>query len=112
MATDGYIYLLNQDNTIVKLDQGKKVNDFSLKNSPQPNAQIKQAKKIVTAETTASLFIIDAGLNRIMEYDKEGYYKKQYWVSQNVGTITDLVIQPQLQKLFILAGNKVYAISH
>ena len=112
MAIDGYIYLLNQDGTIVKLDQGKKISDFSLKNTPEPNAQIQNVKKIFTNQELLTFFIIDKGNNRIMEYDKEGYYKKQYCVDGNLGEIRDLAVQTQLKKLYILINNKVFAIDH
>ncbi|MEZ4768786.1 MAG: hypothetical protein R2844_10235 [Caldilineales bacterium] len=78
MAIDGNIWLLYQDGTVQTFLEGRQV-PFVLQ--PPPDSPISQPQAIYAgsdAGTSESLFITDAGGARILEYDKEGTYLRQY----------------------------------
>ncbi len=105
---DGYIYVLNQDGGCLKLSKGSPLLDFSLKNIPPPAEKIESPKTIITSTDLSSLYILDADAKRILEFDKEGNYLRQYIAPDDIGQIKDIAINTKTQKMYVLADAFVY----
>ncbi|GAI09820.1 unnamed protein product, partial [marine sediment metagenome] len=105
---DGYIYVLSQDGSCLKLSKGNPLPDFSLKNIPLPAEKIENPKTIVTSVELDSLYILDEGQKRIVEFDKEGDYLRQYIIPENIGQIKDIAVNIKTQKIYVLADAFIY----
>lgn len=78
MAIDGNIWVLYGDGTVQTFFQGRQ-QPFELEQPP--NGPITQPQALYVgseAGTAQSLFIADSGGSRIVEYDKNGKYLRQY----------------------------------
>lgn len=104
MTLDGYIYVLNNDGTVIKLMGGRPVTDFALKGIPG-NATIKNPIKIITSPEMKSLYILDG--ERILEFDKNGNYLRMFMINSITG-FKDFVIDFANKKVYLLSGTKVY----
>jgi len=105
-AVDGNIYVLMNDGTVSKFVKGSLEQDFSLRDIPAPNNKITTPVKIYTDEDTANIFVLDAGDNRILKFDKSGSFLNQYFFDGV--TIEDFVVNPKLQKIWALSKGKIY----
>ena len=78
MAIDGDIYLLLADNTIKRLRVGQQIT-FEVSGIDKP---LTGAALIYTDQRLESVYVVDAGFNRIVELDKragrEGEFKRQF----------------------------------
>ncbi|MFA6493323.1 MAG: hypothetical protein WCV58_04250, partial [Patescibacteria group bacterium] len=110
MAVDGSIYILKNDGSVLKF-QRSKLQDFSLKNVPTPFDKIKGPRKIYTDSDTPSLYVLDTEQKRILEFDKEGVFIRQYALPQKFEKITDFVVSVKSKKIWILNDNNVYEIT-
>jgi len=54
-----------------------------------------------------SIYILDKGANRVLEFSKTGAYKKQYVADSEVA-ITDFAVNAKIKKFWLLAGTKVF----
>lgn len=118
LAIDGSIYLLNNQGEVLKL-QRSKLQDFSLKNIPTPWDKIKNPRKIYTDSDTPSLYILENHSNedgdltqaRILEFDKEGTYIRQYALPEEFDKVTDFNVSVKSKKIWILNNDSLYEIA-
>lgn len=110
IALDGSIYVLQNDGAVLELQKGK-LQEFSLQNTPTPYTKIEDPIKIYTDSDASSLYILDNGKKRILEYDKSGHYLHQYALPSNLGNLTDFVVSVKAKKIWILSDKNLYEIS-
>lgn len=110
LAIDGSIYVLKSNGQALKI-QKSKLQDFSLKDTPSPYDKITEPVKIFTDSDTPSLFILDNGQKRILEYDKEGHYIHQYALPDNFEKTIDFNVSSKSRKIWVLTKGSVYEIN-
>lgn len=111
LAIDGSLYVLKNDGKVIEIQKGK-LQDFSLKNVPTPYSTITKPLKIYTDADAPAIYVLDIGdQKRILEFDKEGQFIKQYGLPDNFENITDFFVSTKSKKIWILNDNKVYEIS-
>lgn len=110
LAVDGSIYVLKNDGQVSKF-QRSKLQDFSLKNIPSPYDKITEPRKIYTDSDTPSLYILDTGEKRILEFDKEGSFIRQYVYPDNLNKVSDFFVSVKSKKIWLLNEKSVYEIN-
>ena len=105
---DGYIYVLNNDGSANKNLSGQEIPNFSFTNLPPPLDTIKNTLDFKTSEESNSLYVFDGENKRIIEFDKEGKYIKQYILPNEIENLKTSTIDFQAKKIYILADNLVY----
>lgn len=111
LAIDGSIYILKNSGKAVKLQKSRLVTNFGLKNIPTPYDTITKPIKIYTDSDTPSLYILDAGQKRILEFDKDGQFIHQYAFGETFDHLSDFNVSIKSRKIWILEKNSVYEIS-
>lgn len=106
IAIDGDIYVLKKSGEIIKISLGK-LNEFKIKTIDPP---LKNPKKILTKDSMKYIYILDAGNNRIVAIDKDGYIGQQY-SSPLFNDLKDFIIMEKNQKIYVLNGSIVYGIA-
>lgn len=109
---DGKIYVLQASGEVIQFSLGKKT-DFKLSDIPAPYSQIYSPLKITVSENSNELYIVDLGDKenigaRIILFDKNGKFAKQYLLPENMKNIQDVIIQPQTKKLWVLSDSKIH----
>lgn len=114
MAIDGNIWLLYRDGTVQTFLEGRQA-PFVLQAPPDSPINNPQALYVGSdAGTSESLFITDAGGARILEYDKEGNYLRQYRpVDQadleKLRKMTDVEVDEIDGTFYILTSDALYS---
>ncbi|KKQ56863.1 MAG: hypothetical protein US74_C0010G0024 [Parcubacteria group bacterium GW2011_GWA2_38_13] len=106
MAIDGDIYVLKKTGDIIKISLGK-LSEFNVK---PLDPLLANPKKILTKDSMKYIYILDAGNNRIVAIDKEGYIGQQY-SSPLFNDLKDFIILEKDQKIYVLNGSIVYGIA-
>ena len=114
MAIDGNIWLLYQDGTVQTFLEGRQV-PFVLQQPP--DSPISEPQAIYAgsdAGISESLFITDAGGARILEYDKEGNYLRQYRPVdradlEKLRSMTDVQVDEIGGTFYILTSDALYS---
>ncbi|KKQ74498.1 MAG: hypothetical protein US94_C0003G0016 [Berkelbacteria bacterium GW2011_GWB1_38_5] len=109
IAIDGSIYVLKENGQAVKLLKSK-VQDFSLQNIPTPNDKIAEPIKIFTDADTPSVYVLDGAQKRIVEFDKDGYFVRQYAFLENI-KYSDFFVSVKARKIWLIGENNLYEIS-
>jgi hypothetical protein len=104
MYIDGNIWIIKSNGEIVKLFNGAK-EDFALA-AIEPN--LDSAKKIISPAESNYLYILDSKEKRIIVYNKEGLFIKQYIFPDLNANLKDFIIMENEKKAYILNGNKIY----
>ena len=87
-AIDGTVYILQSDGSITKLSAGRKADaDFDPIDPP-----LAKPKRLATSADAETLFVLDPEERRIVEYDKDGGFLRQYR-SDAFGSAMDLAVQ-------------------
>jgi len=111
IVIDGDVYVLGQDGAVTKLSKGKKQN-FSLSGIPTPDDKIIDGKKIYTTADADSIYVVDAGAKRIIQFDKKtGTFKHQWALPSDFNNLQDVSLSLAMMKAWILNNNKIYEIS-
>ena len=114
MAIDGSIWLLYRDGTVQTFLEGRQV-PFVLQQPPDSPLSEPQAIYAGSdAGTSESLFITDAGGARILEYDKEGNYLRQYRPVdgadlEKLRSMTDVAVDEIGGTFYILTSDALYS---
>ncbi len=106
LAIDGDIYVLKADGSVVKFVKGTPEADFAIRDIPAPLNTITTPTKLFTDDTTNSIFILDKKNSRVVKFDKSGAFNTQY-VFDGVA-LDSFVVDAKLQKIWGLAGGKIY----
>ncbi len=109
LAIDGDVWLLRNDNSIVRSSGGKS-NDFTIKELDQP---LGKTIGIYTTPQMSALYLADAGNQRIAQVDKTtAKFTRQLKPStQNRDTFKSLkafTVDTQNNRLFFINGNQAY----
>jgi len=106
MAIDGNIYVLKADGTALKFEKGARVSDFRLKDLDLPLAD---PRAIFTTVDSEHLYILDAGNQRVVVTNKNGFYESQY-VYEGLANPTDLFVDEAKEAIYLLGEVEVYKI--
>ena len=113
MAIDGNIWVLYRDGTVQTFLEGRQ-QPFVLETPP--DGPIVEPQAIIVgseAGTAQSLFIVDSGKSRILEYDKTGKYLRQYRPAdltdrEKLRKMRALQVDEINQSFFILGTDGLY----
>lgn len=84
MAIDGNIWILYSDGTLQTFYTGRQ-QPFELETPPTgPLSQPRALFVGSEAGTAQTLFILDSGAGRILEYSKDGAYQRQFWPADSI----------------------------
>ncbi|MBI2617610.1 hypothetical protein HYW55_05755 [Candidatus Gottesmanbacteria bacterium] len=105
LVIDGSVWVFSTGGDIVRLTQGNG-NPFVPKDFPESMAGIED---ISTSDTDTYVYFLDKQTSRIIVFDKDGLYHSQYqW--DGLKSADDFIASEEEKKMFILSGNKIYAI--
>lgn len=109
LTIDGNIYVLNRDATVAKFIRGSFDQDFKIQSIPSPYEKISDPISIFTDQDTNYIYILDKSGNRIIRFDKTGEYSTQY-IFEGI-TIDQFLVNPRIQKLWVVSGKDIYEVS-
>lgn len=109
ITIDGSVYALYSNGKIAKITRGVKEN-FEISGIPKPFNEVKKPIKIYTENDASSIFILDSGDNRLLEFDKSGQFAHQYAFPSSIKNLVDFVVEPKGRIAYILADNSLYKI--
>lgn len=109
-AIDGSIYLLHQSGGIDKTLKGEIDKNFSLKNIPEPNQSLIDPSQVLTSADLTYLYVLENKNHRVLEFNKNGDYLRQFVFKENLGEIKNISINEKARKLYLLANNKIFEI--
>ena len=109
IAIDGSVYVLTQNNQIVRYFGGK-ISNFKVTDAPL--VELTNPERIYTELDSSSLYVLDPAERRVLVYFKNQRtsdldYVRQY-VFPSIGEITDFYADESSKKLYLLAENSVY----
>ncbi|MDD4607030.1 MAG: hypothetical protein PHS07_01645 [Patescibacteria group bacterium] len=107
LAIDGAIYILNNQNQIIKIYTGQIENNFKTNIKPD----LIQATKIYTQENWNNIYLLDPDSQRLIVLDKAGRLKKQY-TSNKFDNLKDFAVDEKNNKIYLLNGSKIYQIEN
>ncbi len=107
LAIDGSIYVLLKNGEIVKLFQGKEV-DFPQEGLDQPLSNpVAIAISRPDDMSKGSVYVADAGNQRIVEFDKAGHFSRQFRPAADklpFDDLRDIAVDGATPRLFLLNG--------
>ncbi|MBU1083003.1 hypothetical protein KKE14_00995, partial [Patescibacteria group bacterium] len=105
-AIDGSVYILN-NNTVTKYDGGV-ATDFALRNIPEhTGATLGAIKDIFATIATSGLYVLDGEKSRVVMFDTNGNYMKQY-VFSGISNPSSMFVDESAGYIWILAGTQVF----
>lgn len=108
MTIDGDVWILNDNGTVLRFRAGKAI-AFELEALPTP---LKNAVAIYTRPETDSLYIADAGNQRILEFDKNGKFVRSFKPYAEKGGLfrglQDFTVNETKRKLYFLNTDAAY----
>jgi len=110
VAIDGSIYVLRSSGDAIKLQKSRKA-DFSLRDIPSPSDKIEKPIKIYTDADTTSLYILDGGAKRVVEFDKDGRFVHQYGLPDSFNNLTDLTVSTKAKKMWVVDSGNLYELA-
>ena len=102
MAIDGSVWLVLKGGALMQYTKGVS-NGLKVTGLQQP---LNNPTKLVTDITMEHVYILDAGNNRIVQFDKHGAYQNAY-TSPVVGQATDFTVSEKDKHILIFSGGKV-----
>ena len=110
ITVDGEIYVLRSNGEALKFAKGKQ-QDFSLQDVPTPASKIEKPLKIYTDGDMPSIFVLDGGLKRILEFGKDGHFIRQHALPESFNEISDFFVSYKSKKIWIANGKDLFEIS-
>lgn len=105
MAIDGSVWLGSTTGVVSRFTSGKE-NTYSSQGVDTPLGGMLE---VYTNDTSKMVYVLDATNHRVVVFDKDGLYMSQY-VWENGLVVTEIVASESLNKLFLLADGKLYAV--
>lgn len=105
MQIESSIYVLKNNAEVLRFTRGDK-DHFSFEGLPSP---VKDIKSIFVSSDTDNLYLLDSGNSRILILSKTGVYKSQI-MGNKFSQVTDLVVDEQGKKVYLLDGGKIYQV--
>lgn len=106
MAIDGPIWLLSENNSLLKYYKGEFQEEISLNFFPSPDG----ASRIITNVGFSYLYLLTPTQNRTVVLDKNGKVIKQYQ-SDKFNNLKDFAISENEEFIYLLNDLKIYRIS-
>ncbi|HVA96786.1 MAG TPA: hypothetical protein VND99_03975 [Candidatus Acidoferrales bacterium] len=106
MAIDGSVWLLFKNGTIMEYTSGKS-NGLSVSGLLKP---LNNPTRIVTDITMESMYVLDTGNSRIVQFDKNGKYQNAY-SAPVIQAAKDFTVSEKDKIIQILSGGKVWQVS-
>ena len=106
LAIDGSVWILFKDGTVMNYLKGKS-QGIALTGFPKG---LSNPSKIMTDITMESVYVLDNGNSRVVQFDKNGKYQNAF-SSSAAATAKDFDVSETNKKTLILSGGKVYQIS-
>ena len=106
LAIDGAVYVVDGNGEIKKFFSGVVDEEFNL-DAIEP--VLTNPSLIYTDENITSIYLLDPDNNRALRFNKEGKLTSQY-ISDKFDNLTDLVVDEDTGKLYLLNGSQVYMI--
>lgn len=108
MAIDGDIWVLNDNGTVLRFRAGTSI-PFALGALAVP---LKNPVAIFTRPEVDSIYIADAGNQRIVEFDKNGAFVRQFKPTGEMGDVfknlRDFTVNETKRKLYLLNSDAAY----
>jgi hypothetical protein len=102
---DGDVYAL-KDGVVTKYASGQPV-EYLLKDVPQYTGSLSKITNIFADISTSGLYVLDAANNRVVVFNKDGSYLRQY-IFSGISNPTNIYADEAAKNLWILAGTQVY----
>ncbi len=103
MQIESSVYVLKKGGEILRFTKGEKDN-FSIGGLDKG---VKDPKSFFVSSDTDNLYLLDSGNSRMLILTKTGAYKGQV-TGGKFATATDLVVDEQGKKVYLLEGSKIY----
>ena len=104
VTVDGDIWVGLKDGTVRRFRRGANEN-FKMTGLAEP---IGELTAIYTDENSNQVYVLDRLRTRVVVFDKEGTYKKQYGWS-GISGVTDMAVSEKDGQIFLLSGASIYA---
>ncbi len=105
MQIESSVYILKQGGEIVRFTRGVKDN-FSIGGLDKG---VKDPKSFFVSSDTDNLYLLDSGNSRLLILTKTGGYKGTI-SGDKFGSASDLVVDEQGKKVYLLDGSKIYTV--
>lgn len=105
MQIESSVYVLEKDGSMLRFTRGDKDN-FSYGGLP---SGVKDPKSFFVSSDTDNLYLLDSGNSRLLILTKTGSYKGQI-SGDKFATATDLVVDEQAKKVYLLDGSKIFQV--
>ncbi len=105
LAIDGDMYLLI-NGSVVKYTQGVKV-EYNLNGVPEHTGALSNIKDIYASWNTNGLYVLDSANTRVLAFDKDGKYRKQYILS-GVTNPSKIFVDEKVGYFWVMSGSQVY----
>lgn len=105
MQIESSVYILKSGGEILRFTRGVKDN-FSIGGLDK---NIKNPKSFFVSSDTDNLYVLDSGNSRLLILTKTGAYKGQI-TGDKFGSASDLVVDEQAKKVYLLEGSKIYTV--
>lgn len=103
MQIESSVYILKQGGEMLRFTKGTP--DFFSYGGLDKN--IRDPKSFFVSSDTEDLYVLDSGNSRLVVLTKVGMYKDQY-EGDKFATATDLVVDEEGKKVYLLEGNKIF----
>lgn len=104
-AIDGDMYLL-ANGVVSKYIQGQKV-EYTLNDLPEHTGILGTIKDIYASWNTNGLYVLDSANSRVIAFDKDGKYRKQF-IFSGIGTPSKIFADEKAGSLWVMSGTQVY----
>jgi len=106
LTTDGDMYVLI-NNIVNKYTQGQKV-EYSFQDIPEhTGGTLENIKDIYADVNTNGLYVLDIGTNRVVAFDKDGKYRKQYILS-GIANPNKIFVDEKIGSFWVMSNTQVY----
>lgn len=103
MAIDSSIWIVTTDGKVLKYTRGAQ-DTFGLSGVNKP---LQNPTKIITDGTMDSVYVMDNGNKRIVQFDKKGAFIKEY-PAGIIGAAKEFEVDQKNNRFLILSGNKIW----
>lgn len=103
MAIDSSVWIVTKDGKILKYTRGAQ-DTFGLSGLSKP---LSNPSKIVTDSSMDSIYVMDNGNRRIVQFDKKGVFQKEYSAGV-IANAKEFELDQKNNRFLILSGDKIW----
>jgi hypothetical protein len=108
ITIDGSVYILLKDGLVKKYTSGD-IDEFELTGL---DVNLLNPSRIITTSEFENIYILDAGNDRVVVFDKDGKFVSQIMDKENRWTeLKDMTVSADESTLYVLNGSKVFEVS-